>query len=156
MAKDLNQCNFTGRVGNDIDLKYMPSGDAACSISLAVSDSYKDKNGDKRENTTWVRCALFGKLAEIASQYVSKGDKLLMTGSLRERKYTKQDGTEASITELRVSEMIMLGSKQGGDQAQGQSQQRQQSQTQQQRAQQPQRTQAPQQAASHYEDDIPF
>jgi len=92
----------------------MPSGDAVCNISLAVGDDYKDKQGQKVEQTEWVRVTAFGKLAEIMSSYLKKGSKVYISGKMVTRKW-EQDGVTKYSTEIKATEMIMLDSK--GDNA---------------------------------------
>ena len=110
MSRDLNQCNFIGRLGNDPESRSMPSGDAVCNISLAVGDDYKDKQGQKVEQTEWVRVTAFGKLAEIMQQYLKKGSKVYISGKMVTRKW-EQDGVTKYSTEIKANEMIMLDSK---------------------------------------------
>jgi single-strand DNA-binding protein len=110
MSKDLNQCNFIGRIGNDPDVRAMPNGTTVVNLSLAVGDDYKDKQGNKVEQTEWVRCTLFGKLGDVAAQYLKKGSKIHCTGKLKTRKYDK-DGTTHYVSEIHVSDMQMLDGK---------------------------------------------
>ena len=107
----LNQCNFIGNVGQ-IETRYLPSGEAVTNLSLAVNDKYKNKAGETVEHTEWVRVSFFSKLAEIASQYVHKGDPLYVSGQMKTRKYTDKDGVEKYATEIRGDRMQMLGGKQ--------------------------------------------
>ena len=109
----LNQCNFIGNVGK-IETRYLPSGECITNLSLAVNDKYKDKYGQVVEHTEWVRVSFFGKLAEIAAQYVKKGDPLYVSGSMRTRKYSDKEGVERYATEIRGDRMQMLGGRQGG------------------------------------------
>jgi len=88
----------------------MPSGDAVCNISLAVGDDYKDKQGQKVEQTEWVRVTAFGKLAEIMSSYLKKGSKVYISGKMVTRKW-EQDGVTKYSTEIKATEMIMLDTK---------------------------------------------
>lgn len=113
----LNQCNFIGNVGK-VETKYLASGDAVTNISLAVNETYKNKQGEKVENTEWVRVSFFGKVAEIAEKYVSKGDPLYVSGSLKTNKYTDKDGQEKYSTEIRGKELVLLGRKSEGGSAQ--------------------------------------
>lgn len=119
MANDLNQCNFIGRLGRDPEIRYMPSGDAVASFSIAVGSSWKDKNsGEKKEQTEWVSITAFGKLAEIIGQYVKKGSKVFITGRMKTDKYEK-DGVERYSTKIIAEQMQMLDSKgEGGNGAQ--------------------------------------
>lgn len=104
-----------GNLGKDPEQKYMPSGECVCNISIACTESWRDKNsGEKKEMTEWVRISFFGKLAEIAGQYLRKGSQVYIEGSLRTRKWTDKDGAERYTTEIRADTMKMLGSKSDG------------------------------------------
>jgi len=112
MANDLNQCNFIGRLGQDVEIKYLPSGEAVANLSLAVGESWKDKQtGAKQERTEWVRAVAFGKLADIMGQYLSKGSKVFIGGKMRTRKWQDQSGADRYSTEIVVKDMQMLDSK---------------------------------------------
>ena len=94
--------------------QYLPSGDAVTSIRVATTDRYKDKqSGEMREATEWHSISFFGKLAEIAGQYLKKGSQVYVEGSLRTRKYTDKNGVEKYATDIRADTMQMLGSRQG-------------------------------------------
>ena len=152
----LNKVQIIGRLGQDPESKFMPSGEAVCNISVATSERWKDKNtGEQREATEWVRVVMFGKLAEIATQYLTKGSLAYFEGKMKTRKWTDQQGVERHTTEVHCNEMKMLGSKQDGQQN-GQSQ----APAQQQRAPQNNATNpsTPQQPAGFddFSDDIPF
>jgi single-strand DNA-binding protein len=98
----------------DPETRYAPSGDAICNITLATTDTWRDKaTGEKREATEWHRVVFFGKLAEIAGQYLRKGSQVYVEGSLRTRKWQDKDGQDRYTTEIRADEMKMLGSRQG-------------------------------------------
>ena len=104
-----------GNLGKDPDMRYTASGDAVCNFSIACTDSWKDKaTGEKKEQTEWVRISFFGKLAEIAGQYLKKGAQVYIEGSLRTRKWTDKDGQERYTTEIRGEELKMLGSRPAG------------------------------------------
>lgn len=104
-----------GNLGRDPEMRYTASGEAICNFSIACTDSWKDKQtGEKKEQTEWVRISFFGKLAEIAGQYLKKGSQVYIEGSLRTRKWTDKDGQERYTTEIRGDEMKMLGSRSGG------------------------------------------
>ena len=110
----VNKVIIVGNLGRDPETRYMPSGDAITSIAVATTDSWKDKTtGEKKEQTEWHRISFFGKLAEIAGQYLKKGSQVYVEGSLRTRKYTDKDGVEKCSTEIRADTMQMLGSRQG-------------------------------------------
>lgn len=115
MANDLNQYTCIGRLGRDPEVRFMPNGDAAVNISLAVGKSWKDKNsGEKKETTTWVPVSFFGKTAEIIGEYCKKGSQLLITGEFSMRKYTDKDGNEKQITEIKGDRMQLLGGRPDG------------------------------------------
>lgn len=143
-----------GNIGADPELRYAPSGDAICNIRIACTESWRDKNtGERKEMTEWVRISFYGKLAEIAGQYLRKGSQVYIEGSLRTRKWQDKDGKDQYTTEIRANEMKMLGSRQDGDSAP-----RQQSAPQQPRTQQPkpQQSGGAQGGFGDFVDDIPF
>ena len=110
----VNKVIIVGNLGRDPETRYMPSGDAMTSITVATTDTWKDKaTGEKKEQTEWHRISFFGKLAEIAGQYLKKGSQVYVEGSLRTRKYTDKDGVEKYATDIRADTMQMLGSRQG-------------------------------------------
>ena len=110
----VNKVIIVGNLGRDPETRYMPSGDAVTNITVATTDRYKDKqSGEMKEATEWHRISFFGKLAEIAGQYLKKGSQVYVEGSLRTRKYTDKDGIEKYATEIRGDTMQMLGSRQG-------------------------------------------
>ncbi len=110
----VNKVILIGNLGKDPETRYAPSGDAICNITLATTDNWRDKaTGEKREATEWHRVVFFGKLAEIAGQYLRKGSQVYVEGSLRTRKWQDKDGQDRYTTEIRADEMKMLGSRQG-------------------------------------------
>ena len=110
----VNKVIIVGNLGKDPETRYAPSGDAICNITLATTDTWRDKaSGEKREATEWHRVVFFGKLAEIAGQYLRKGSQVYVEGSLRTRKWQDKDGQDRYTTEIRADEMKMLGSRQG-------------------------------------------
>ncbi len=110
----VNKVIIVGNLGRDPETRYLPSGDAVSNINVATTDRYKDKaTGEMKEATEWHRISFFGKLAEIAGQYLKKGSQVYVEGSLRTRKYTDKDGIEKSATEIRGETMQMLGGRQG-------------------------------------------
>jgi len=110
----VNKVILVGNLGKDPETRYAPSGDAICNITLATTDTWRDKaSGEKREATEWHRVVFFGKLAEIAGQYLRKGSQVYVEGSLRTRKWQDKDGQDRYTTEIRADEMKMLGSRQG-------------------------------------------
>lgn len=110
----VNKVILVGNLGKDPDVRYLPSGEAVTNITLATTDTWKDKSsGEKKEATEWHRVAFFGKLAEIAGQYLKKGRQVYVEGSLRTRKWQDKDGQDRYTTEIIASEMKMLGSREG-------------------------------------------
>lgn len=122
MANDLNQCQFIGRLGQDPEMRYMPSGDAVASFSVACGEKWKDKQGVAQERTEWVNCAAFGKLAEIIGEYLKKGSQVFVSGKMKTEKYQAQDGTDRYSTKIIVQNMQMLGSRDQGQASQGKQQ----------------------------------
>lgn len=161
---DLNLVVVIGRLGRDPEVRYMPNGDAAVNISLAVGKKWKDKaSGEMREQTTWVPFSFFGKTAELIGQYAKKGSQIRANGEFSVRKYTDKDGNEKTATEVRGQDFQLLGARQDGDGGQGGGQQQQQRQApaagQQQRQAAPAQRQAQSGGGGGYgpmDDDIPF
>ena len=119
MARGVNKVILVGNCGQDPEIRYMPNGNAVANVTLATSESYKDKNtGQAVEKTEWHRVVLFGKLAEITGEYVRKGSQIYVEGKLQTRKWTDQQGVERYTTEIVVDgftgQMQMLGARQGG------------------------------------------
>ena len=113
MSKGINKVILVGNCGQDPEVRHMPSGGAVANITIATSESWKDKKtGNEEKRTEWHRVVFFGKLAEIVERYVKKGSKLYVEGSLRTRKWQGQDGQDRYTTEIVGSEMQMLDSKQ--------------------------------------------
>lgn len=110
----INKVILIGHLGQDVDLKYLPSGDAVANISIATSESWKDKDGNKKESTEWHRIAMFGKTAEIAGKYLKKGSHVYIEGKLQTKKWTDKEGQERYTTEVRCDRMQMLGSPAAG------------------------------------------
>ena len=112
MARGVNKVILIGNIGNDPEVKFLPSGGAVTTMSLATSESWKDKQtGQMQERTEWHRVVFFNKLAEIAGEYLRKGSKVYVEGSLRTRKWQGQDGSDRYTTEIVGSEMQMLDGK---------------------------------------------
>ncbi|MGB0445900.1 MAG: single-stranded DNA-binding protein [Pseudomonadales bacterium] len=119
MARGVNKVILVGNVGGDPEVRYMPSGGAVTNLTLATSESWKDKQtGQPQERTEWHRVVFFNRLAEIAGEYVRKGSKLYVEGALRTRQW-EQDGVKRYTTEIVASEMQMLDSRQGAAQQGG-------------------------------------
>ncbi|MCH9755946.1 MAG: single-stranded DNA-binding protein [Gammaproteobacteria bacterium] len=119
MARGVNKVILIGHIGADPDLRYMPSGNAATTLSVATNESWKDKQtGERQERTEWHRVVCFNRLGEIAGEYVKKGSKIYIEGSLRTRKWQDQQGTDRYTTEIVASDIQMLDAKgtiSGGD-----------------------------------------
>jgi single-strand DNA-binding protein len=144
----VNKVIILGNLGADPESRFAPSGDAICNVRIATSETWKDKTtGERKEAVEWHRVTFYGKLAEIAGQYLRKGSQVYIEGSLRTRKWQDQSGQDRYSTEIRADEMKMLGKREGGEQS----------------APAPQQRQAPapkpqQQAGGFgdFDDDIPF
>jgi single-strand DNA-binding protein len=109
----VNKVIIIGNLGRDPETRYMPDGGAITNISVATTDVWKDKNGEKQEKTEWHRVAFFGKLAEIAGEYLKKGSQVYVEGRLQTRKWQDKDGQDKYTTEIVANAMQMLGSRQG-------------------------------------------
>jgi single-strand DNA-binding protein len=110
----VNKVILVGNLGRDPEVRYMPEGGAITNISIATTDTWKDKNGEKQERTEWHRVVFFGKLAEIAGEYLKKGSQVYVEGALRTRKWQDKDGQDKYTTEIVADRMQMLGSRSGG------------------------------------------
>ena len=118
MARGVNKVILIGNLGKDPETRYFPSGDAVTNTSLATSESWTDKqSGEKKEHTEWHNLVFRKKLAEIVAQYLKKGSKIYVEGSIRSRKYQDKEGKERYITEIMVQDMQMLDGKPGGGSA---------------------------------------
>ncbi|QJD71897.1 single-stranded DNA-binding protein [Marinobacterium sp. LSUCC0821] len=172
MARGINKVILVGNIGGDPETRFMPNGSAVTNITLATSDSWKDKqSGQMQERTEWHRVVFFNRLAEIAGEYLRKGSKVYVEGSLRTRKWQGQDGQDRYTTEIVASEMQMLDGRGGDSNGGGYQQQGGNAGYGQQQGggapmQQTPRQQAPQQQApmqqqqppafDDFDDDIPF
>ena len=176
-SRGINKVILVGNLGNDPEIRYMPNGGAVANITIETSDSWRDKaTGEQREKTEWHRVVLFGKLAEVAGEYLRKGSQVYIEGQLQTRKWQDQSGQDRYSTEVVVQGfngvMQMLGGRgqgggapMGGQQQQqgGWGQPQQPAQQQYNAPQQQQQQQAPQQPQQQYneppmdfDDDIPF
>lgn len=111
--RGVNKVILVGNIGKDPETRYSADGAAITNITIATSESWKDKIGEQQERTEWHRVVFFGKLAEIAGQYLKKGSQVYVEGALRTRKWQGQDGKDNYTTEVVANEMQMLGSKGG-------------------------------------------
>lgn len=124
MARGINKVILIGNLGQDPELRHMPSGNAVANVSIATSETWKDKQtGQAQERTEWHRVVFFNRLAEVVGEYLKKGSKVYVEGSLRTRKWQDKEGRDQYTTEIVASEMQMLDSRQGNDQQGGYQQQ---------------------------------
>jgi single-strand DNA-binding protein len=115
MARGVNKVIVIGNLGQDPETRYMPSGSAVTNLRIATNESWKDKQtGEQKERTEWHSVAMFGKLAEIAAEYLRKGSQVYIEGKLRTRKWQDKQGNDRYTTEIVADEMQMLGSRSGG------------------------------------------
>lgn len=159
MAGSLNKVELIGNLGQDPEVRYMPNGGAVANLTIATSETWKDKTtGEQKEKTEWHRVVIFGKLAEIAGEYLRKGSKVFIEGQLQTRKWTDQAGVEKYTTEIVLNiggKLIMLSGKpqEGGQPSQAGQQQP--------RSNAPARSGPPATGGSNeppmdFDDDIPF
>ena len=115
MARGVNKVILVGNLGRDPEVRYMPSGNAVANVTLATTESWKDKqSGEKQERTEWHNVVFYSRLAEIAGEYLKKGSQIYIEGSLRTRKWQDKSGNDRYTTEIIASEMQMLGGRGGG------------------------------------------
>lgn len=165
MSRGVNKVILIGNLGQDPEVRVMPSGGSVANISVATSESWTDRNsGQRQERTEWHRVVFFNRLAEIVGQYLRKGSKIYVEGSIRTRKWQGQDGQDRYTTEIVANEMQMLDSRGGDASAEGAYEnysQQQGASPQQQPTAQPavpaKPTPAPAAPASvEFDDDVPF
>ena len=145
----LNKVILIGRLGKDPETRFMPNGEAVCNFSIATSESWNDRNGQRVERTEWHNITMYRRLAEIAGQYLKKGSQVYLEGKIQSRKYTDKNGVERTAYDIIANEMKMLG---GGNSEQ-------QAQSAQAETPTPPRRQAPATPAAPAEDiddDVPF
>jgi single-strand DNA-binding protein len=112
----VNKVIIVGRLGRDVEMRYMPNGEAVANLAIATSETWKDKtSGEKKEAVEWHRCTMYRKLAEVAGQYLSKGSLIYIEGKLQTRKWADKEGIERYTTEVIADSMQMLGGKPSGD-----------------------------------------
>lgn len=160
MARGVNKVILIGNLGQDPEVKYMPNGNAVANITVATSESWKDKNtGEQVDKTEWHRVVFFRRLAEIVGEYLKKGSKIYIEGKLQTRKWQDKNGADHWTTEVIASEMQMLDARGGGssDFNQGQDSAPSQSQSAPQSTSQSGSSQAaPAPMNNDFDDDIPF
>ena len=146
MARGINKVILVGNLGNDPETRYTPNGSAVTNISIATSESWKDKqSGEQKERTEWHKVVFFGRLAEIAAEYLRKGSQVYVEGSLRTNKWQDRDGNDRWTTEVIAAEMQMLGGRSGGGRPAESAP-----------AQAPRQAAAPAGDSDDFDDDIPF
>jgi single-strand DNA-binding protein len=111
----VNKVIIIGNLGKDPETRYMPNGDAVTNITVATTETWKDKNGEKQEKTEWHRITFYRKLAEIVGEYLKKGSSIYVEGRLETRKWTDKQGIERYTTDIIATDMKMLGGKPSGD-----------------------------------------
>ncbi len=115
MARGVNKVILIGNLGQDPEVRYMPNGGAVANVTIATTESWKDKNtGEPQERTEWHRVVFYRRLAEIAGEYLKKGSKVYVEGRLQTRKWQDRDGNDRYTTEIIANEMQMLDSRGGG------------------------------------------
>ncbi len=150
MARGINKVILIGNLGKDPELRYLPSGGGVCNITVATSENWKDKQtGERQERTEWHNVTFYNRLAEIAGEYLKKGSKVYIEGSLRTRKWQDKNGNDRYTTEIIANEMQMLDGRSSGMDSSSSY------------AAQPKGAATPQQAtadstAAPFDDDIPF
>jgi single-strand DNA-binding protein len=147
MARGINKVILVGNLGADPETRYSPSGSAVTKIRLATTESWRDKqSGEQKEHTEWHRVVMFGRLAEIAAEYLRKGSQVYVEGSLQTDKWQDQQGNDRYTTEIRARDMQMLGGRAGADAPASRPAPRQDSRS----------AQAPAASDEDFNDDIPF
>ncbi|MEZ8128637.1 single-stranded DNA-binding protein [Enterovibrio norvegicus] len=160
-SRGVNKVILIGNLGNDPEVRYLPNGGAVANLTVATSETWRDKStGENKEMTEWHRVVMYRRLAEIAGEYLKKGSKVYLEGRLQTRKWQGQDGQDRYTTEIVANEMQMLDSRSGGGMGGGQGQQPAQQNAQQQggnwgQPQQPSYQQKPQQQAPQQQNQAP-
>lgn len=109
-----NLCIFIGNLGGDPEIRYLPNGSAVANFTIAVNESWKDKEGAKQERVEWVKIVVWGKLAEICAEYLHKGKQVYIEGRMQTRQWDDKEGNKRYTTEIVASQMLMFGSKGDG------------------------------------------
>ena len=107
----VNKVILVGRLGRDPEVRYLPNGEAVANFSIATSEQWKDRNGERQERTEWHNITMYRRLAEIAGDYLRKGQEVYIEGKIQSRKYTGKDGVERVAYDIIASEMKMIGGK---------------------------------------------
>lgn len=148
MSRGVNRVIIVGTLGRDPVVRFAANGTAIANLSVATSEQWKDQQGNKQEKTEWHRVVMFGKLAEIAGQYLKKGSQVYVEGRIQTKKWQGKDGQDRYTTEIVVNQMNMLGSTQARDNSSNGAGYRQPQATQQ--------AQSPPQESADFDDTIPF
>lgn len=157
MARGVNKAILVGNLGRDPEVRYSPNGQAVANVTLATSESWKDKtSGEKQEKTEWHRVVFFGRLAEIAGEYLKKGAQIYVEGRLQTRKWTDKDGRDRYTTEIVANDMQMLGSRGGAGAPSGDSFNQDQPSSATGNAGNAEAKKATSAVAGEFDDDIPF
>lgn len=117
MANGVNKVILIGNLGKDPEIRFVANGNAVCNFSVAVNESWKDKGGNKKERTEWVNIVVWGKLAEVCAEHLSKGKQVYLEGRLQTRQWDDKEGNKRHTTEMVANQMRMLGG--GGDEQKG-------------------------------------
>ncbi len=151
MARGINKVILIGNLGKDPEVRYMPNGNAVCNLTLATSESWKDKQtGEQKDHTEWHNLTFYRRLAEIAGEYLRKGSKIYVEGKLQTRKWQDKNGNDRYTTEIIANEMQMLDNKAGGSTGFSNAAPAQQ------QASSPAPAAAPAASNTDFDDDIPF
>lgn len=154
MARGVNKVILVGNLGKDPEVRYMPSGGAVANATLATSESWKDKqSGETQERTEWHNLTFYGKVAEIAGEYLKKGSQIYVEGSIRTEKWQDKEGKDRFTTKIIVNEMQMLGSRSGSG---APSSENSRSSTPAYTGSNPSRSSAESAKTEQFDDDIPF
>lgn len=157
MARGVNKVILIGNLGRDPEVRYMPSGNAVANVTVATTDSWRDRqSGETQERTEWHRVVFFARLAEIAGEYLRKGSKVYIEGRLQTRKWQGQDGQDRFTTEIVANEMQMLDSRGSGGGNFGGGQQQQQQPANYDEPSGPRGGSSPEPPPDDFDDDIPF
>ncbi len=162
MARGVNKVILIGNLGRDPEVRYMPSGNAVANVTLATTENWRDKQtGENEERTEWHRLVMFGRLGEIAGEYLRKGSQIYVEGKLSTRKWQDKGGQDRYTTEIVVNDMQMLGGKGGGGGSASYDEEPRGARPQQQRPSRqpepaPARQGGPAPDADDFDDDIPF
>lgn len=155
----VNKVILIGNLGRDPEMRYAPSGSAVCNVSVATTRQWKDKSGEKKEETEWHRVVFYDRLAEIAGEYLKKGRPVYVEGRLKYGKYTDKEGVERYTTDIIATEMQLLGGREGGSGDEDYSRSREPASRPAPRSAAPAPRQQQQPAAGNFDDmddDIPF